>query len=329
MFDDDDGLEETLAKGFNEGEEQETPPAATPPVTDPPKPADPATPPAPAAAEPPKAEEPKKDEQPPAPKEGEEATPPADPAKKPEEGAEPPKAPETPPAPADEQKPLTKDDVTSILRDIRTEERTSGVALETAAKDVLKSYYPDGLSNVLTTPEGKELRTPQDVIDASGGTMSSEEATNWLLNEQYKLDQDIKKIEGQARDIAETTLNFRKDAITAVEKYAPLFEKYPQLQKKVYDSLMRQTKVDVEKNVVLSAPDVLQHYDDYLDPYRLAFEHETQTAATAPTDPATPPAPAPSADDRLDEGGDGGQSVPNNPDDFAQQVGKELAKGEV
>ena len=57
---------------------------------------------------------------------------------------------------------------------------------------------------------GKELRSPQDVVDVSGGTMSIEEAQQWLLNEQYKLDTNIAKIKDDARNLAETNANFSK-----------------------------------------------------------------------------------------------------------------------
>lgn len=320
----DDGMDEAF-KGFGEDPKPVTPPQ------------DPATPPAQpgAAAEPPKpAEEPKKDDEPATPpqdpnKKEEPATPPADAAKKPEEGAQPPKAPETPPAP-EEPKPLTKDDLTSIVRNVQTEERNSAVAVENTTKDVLDAYYPEGLSNTLidqTTQ--KPLRTPQDVVDASGGQMSTEEAAQWLMNEQYKLDTKIAAIKDDAKKVAENTINFKRDAETALIKYEPLFKWQPTLQKKVYDKLMQQVKADVEKGVILSAPDVLDHYDFYLEPYQKAFEYSQGQPGTNPTPPAnpTPPPAAPGTEDRLDEGGDGGSSPVDDPNDFAQQVTKELAKG--
>jgi hypothetical protein len=35
---------------------------------------------------------------------------------------------------------------------------------------------------------------------------------------------------------------------------------------------MKQVKADKEKGVILSAPDVMEHYDDYLEPYQQAYE---------------------------------------------------------
>lgn len=297
---------------------------------------DPATPPAApgAAAEPPKAdppkppEEPKKDDEtPPADpnKEEEPETPPADPEKKPEDPAKPPETPETPAAPEAPQ-PLTKDDVQEVVSSLLNNERNSSKELETASKEVLDAYYPDGLSNVLVTPEGKELKSPQDVVDASNGEMTTDQAAQWLMNEQYKLDQQVNQIKNEAGKIAETTLNFKRDAVTAVAKYEPLFKAYPTLQKKVFDKMMEQVKVDKDKDVILSAPDVMSHYDFYLEPYQQAFEYAKGTPATNPTPPADGEPPKPGAEDRMDEGGDGGQTPANDPNDFAQQVTKELAK---
>lgn len=320
----DDGFNEDTFKGFGEDPAQVTPPAKdpAPPATESPKADPPAAPP----VGPPKpAEEPKKDEEPAKPSE---ETPPATPTneKKEEGDPKPPETPETPAAPEPSQ-PLTKDDVKSVVSDLLNTERSSTKELETTTTEVLEKYYPEGLSNVLVDERsGKELKTPQDVVDASDGQMSTEEAAQWLMNEQYKLDQSVNKIKNDARSIAETTVNFRRDAITALQKYDPLFKAYPQLQEKVYQKLMKQVKVDKDKGVILSAPDVMEYYDDYLEPYQLAFEHSTNKPSTAPTpDPNEPPKPT--AEDRMDESGDGGQSPVDDPNDFAQQVSKELAKG--
>lgn len=237
--------------------------------------------------------------------------------------------PAEPIVPADSvPQPLTKDDVKSVVSDLLNGERSSTRELDNTTKEVLEAFYPEGLSNVLIDEKsGKELRTPADVVAATNGDMSTEEAAQWLMNEQYKLDQAVSKIKDDARNIAETTVNFKRDAVAAVAKYEPLFKAYPTLQQKVYDKLMKQVKVDKDKGVILSSPDVMEHYDDYLEPYQQAYEFSTKEAATNPTPPATPEPAKPTAEDRMDESGDGGASAPNDPNDFAQQVTKELAKG--
>lgn len=307
-------------EGF--GEDKPT----TPVVVDDPKKDEEVTP---KADEKPK-EEPKKDDQPSLedPKK-EETTPPANTEEKPKEGTEPDKTTEAPVTP-EEPKPLTKDDVTSIINNIRMEERDASKELQDTTQEVLSAFYPDGLSNVLIDQgTGRELRTPQDVVDVSGGEMSIEQATQWLMNEQYRLDTDIAKIKNDAEKIAETTINFKRDSIAAVQKYEPLFKWQPSLQRKVFDRLMESVKADEKKGVILQAPDVLSHYDFYLEPYQKAFEFSQGKPATNPVPSTTEPeAPVtPSADDRMDENGDGGQSPVDDPNDFAQQVNKELAKG--
>lgn len=318
MGDTEDGLDEAF-KGFGE----DTPPApvVTPPV-------DPVTPPAtpPANEEPKPPEEPKENEEP---AKSPEETPPAPAAdeNKPKEGVESPKAPETPPAPEVPQ-PLTKNDVELVVSNLLNTERNSSKELETTTKEVMDAYYPDGLSNELIDQKsGKKLKTPADVVEASGDTMSTEEAAQWLMNEQFELDKKVADIKDDAKKIAETTVNFRRDSMTVLQKYEPLFKAYPAVQQKVFDQLMKQVKVDKDKGVILSAPDVMEHYDFYLEPYQKAFEFSTNKPATAPTPPAAGEPPKPGAEDRMDEGGDGGSTPPNDPNDFAQQVSKELAKG--
>lgn len=307
MSDTDDDFTKAF-EGFGEDEAPVTPPAEPP--KDDSKPV----------------EEPKKDEEPV--KKTEETIPPTADAPKTEEGAKPPETPETPPAPTEAPQPLTRDDVTAIITNLRNDERNSGKELETTAKEVLDAYYPEGLSNTLVDEaSGKELRTPQDVVDASGGQMTTEEAAQWLINEQFKLDNQVAKIKNDAQQIAETTVNFKRDSMTVLQKYEPLFKAYPQLQTKAFNLMMKQVKVDEKRGVILSAPDVMELYDTYLEPYQQAYEFGNKGSATNPTAPPAGAPPAPTAEDRMDISGDGGQAPVDDPNDFAQQVSKELAKG--
>ncbi len=314
----DDGFSEEAFKGLDGNPAPAVTPPPADPVVEPPKKED---------AKP--AEEPNKDE-PPVNKPEETPAAPATDEKKTEEPAKTPEAPETPPSVTEEApKPLTKDDVQEVVSNLLNTERSSSKELETTTQEVLEKYYPDGLSNVLVDEKsGKELHTPQDVVDASGGQMSTDQAAQWLMNEQFKLNKQVDNIKNQAKQIAETTLNFKRDSMAVLQKYEPLFKAYPHLQKKSYDLMMKQVKVDKERNVILAAPDVVDLYDTYLEPYQQAYEYSTKQPATNPAPPPTPEPPKPSTEDRLDEPGDGGVGgQPDDPNDFAQQVSKELAKG--
>lgn len=227
----------------------------------------------------------------------------------------------------EQPKPLTEDSIRSIINELRTEERSQVDELKTTTDEILNAYYPEGLSNVLYDKNtNKELRTPQDVVDASGGDMTIEEATQWLMNEQYKLDQDIARVKQEARAVAETTVKFKQDSRDVLRRYEPLFKAYPQVQNKVWEQYKKLIEVDEAKGAVISAPDMREFYDTVLEPYRMAFEYSEDKSATQSTEEAVKPG----AEDRLDEdgdGGDGGASEANDPSDFAQQVKKELAKG--
>jgi len=226
-----------------------------------------------------------------------------------------------------EEKPafLTKDDLKSVMSELRTEQTTSARELDSMTQDVLDAYYPNGLSNVFIDEQtGKEIKTPQDVVDLSGDTMSIEEASKWLMNEQYKLDKQVSDIKNNAKDIAETTLRFKKDSVDVIQRYTPLFNAYPGVQQEVYDLYIRQVKLDAGKGIVTEAPDMGDFYDSFLRPYKLAFEKSTQTPATE--EPPKEEPPKVTTDDRLDVSGDGGDSEVDDPNDFVSQVKKEFSR---
>lgn len=257
-------------------------------------------------------------------------TPPAEPAAPPAEESKTPA--EESDKPAEEPaKPLTAEEARKLWQDIRDQERNSTKALDETEQEILKAYYPQGLSNTLVDEStGKELRTPQDVVDASGGQMSMEEAANWLMNEQAKLDRTVSEVKKSARELAETNYNFKQGAVRVLEKYQPIFDKYPQLQNKIYKNYMKTVKMDSEKDLILSAPDIEEYYADVMEPYVMAFSYQPQPAA-APGTPAapasapaggTPPAIPESKQtvaDRMDVSGDGGgggdsTADPNDPE---------------
>lgn len=222
--------------------------------------------------------------------------------------------------------PLTKEDIQAAFREARETERNSTRELDELTDDVLKKYYPDGLSNVLIDEKsGKELRTPQDVVDASGGEMSYEDAWRWLNNEQQKLDQQVNQIKDQARNLAETNANFSTGIDRVLTKYKPVFDAFEKqgIQQKVYKAFMKQVKMDEGKELVLSAPDVEEFYDLVMEPYLLAYGNmqtakagQNQAPAQSPTpqEPAKVPDSKPSINDRLDESGDVGVGANDDAD---------------
>lgn len=232
-------------------------------------------------------------------------------------------------APQEVEQPatLTKEDILAAIREERQQEQSASSEVETATKDVLEEFYPTGLSRVLVDEAtGKKLLSPLDVVEAAqaqGSNLTVEEASQWLMNQQYELNKQVDEIENDARKVAENTLSFRKDTVSVVEKYQDVFEKFPHKQKEAYDLLMRQVKLDDKKMFVLNDVDVVGLYDAVLGPYKTAIDYQAQKAAETPPEPTKP-----TAADRMDiDGGTSGADDVDDPNDFAQQLVKELAKG--
>lgn len=295
-----------------------------------------------------------------APKEGEDE--PAKPTETPKEGEAPaegqPEAPkpDTPDAPTSPEKveeepapaaPLGKDDLRSIIQEIRDEDRNSSQAVERMESEILKAYHPEGLTDdIVDRATGMVLNTPADVVRASelqaqrtgGEPMTTEEAAQWLLNQQFQRKKENDEIRRSAREIAELNVNFERGGKAVLQKYEPLFREYPFLQEKVYKAYMALVKYDADKGVILSAPDIEEFYDTMLEYPRMAYEFKQNKPATAPVPAAAPSAgepakpaepPKPSTDDRLDISGDGGagggkpDADPNDPNESLNDLFKE------
>jgi len=232
----------------------------------------------------------------------------------------------TPPQEPEQPKPLTADEVRSIISDLRNQERDSGKELEVMEKEVIEAYYPQGLSNTLVDEKtGQEIKTPQDVVELSGGEMTVEQATQWLMNEQYKLDRKIDEVKQSARELAETNSNFKTGVERVVDKYKDVFGAFPQLQGKVYKNYMKTVRMDNEKDLVLAAPDIEEYYGDFMEPYLLAFNAK-QSSQPAPAQPTAPaqhiPESKQTATDRMDISGDGGGSDSVNENDPEETLSK-------
>lgn len=257
----------------------------------------------------------------------------ADPAPAPpnEKGEEPETPPETPSEPVEPEpaKPLTADEVRSIVSDIRRDEQVANKSQQALTDDIVRAYYPQGLSNTLIDDAtGRELKTPQDVVDVSGGNMTMEEAAQWLMNEQYKLDRQVAEIKESARGLAEVNSNFREGAVRVIEKYQAIFDKWPQLQNKIYKNYMKTVKMDSEKDLILSAPDIEEYYEAVMEPYVLAHQFsQKQTPPSSPPPVGIPDAPKQSAEDRMDVSGDGGVEKQVNKDDPDDTLGDLFGNG--
>lgn len=249
---------------------------------------------------------------------------PEEPAEEPTKEPEAPKEPEQPAETPKEEPPkhLTLDDIKTVINDVRSSERDSYKSVESLKEEILTAYLPEGLPKVVTDEEGREYHTPQDVIkavEAKGGEISFEEAHQWLLNEDYKLQKSRQDYIDNAQQLAEVNANFRNGGIRVLEQYASLFEKMPAVQQKVYKNYMKAVKWDEDKGIILSAPDIEEYYADYLEPYLAAHADELSKDPTPPPAPEPKPKEAkPSIEDRMDETGDGGTGKvvdKNNPED--------------
>lgn len=208
----------------------------------------------------------------------------------------------------EEPKGITLDDIKTVINEVRDTERDSFKSVQSLKEEILSVYLPDGMPKVVTDEDGNEFHTPQDVIkwaEKQGEEVSYEQAHQWLMNEEYKLQKKAREWEDNAQQLAEVNANFRNGGVRVLEQYGNLFDKKPGLQQKVYKNYMKAVKWDEEKGIILSAPDIEEYYADYLEPY-LAVHSEELSQAPAVTPPPVEEPKGPTIEDRMDEDGDGG-----------------------
>lgn len=267
--------------------------------------------------------------------EAEQAPAQADQQPQPEQQPVPPVENDQPQVQPETPKPLTSADIRTVMTEMQNEQRDRDTSIQTMEQDIISAYYPQGISNVLVDENtGKELRTPQDVVDASGGEMTHEEAAQWLMHKQVEVDKQVEDVKRSAQELAEVNYNFKDGAVRVIKTYQPIFSRYPGLQQRVYNNYMKTVKME-QKNVdgrpldfVLSAPDIEDYYRDFMEPYVMAFAASQKEAPPSVPQPSVPdgsakptiPESRQTPADRMDVSGDAGggaggdEADPNDPE---------------
>lgn len=220
-----------------------------------------------------------------------------------EEAGEPDAEPEKPAedTPIEEKPALNRDDIKAALKEVEQEKTSYADEIQTTTKDVLDTFYPQGIDRQLRDKDGDPIKSIEDVMDRvnprTGENFTEEEAGRWLLQEQQALNKQIEELETSAQRVAEVNVNLKNDANRVVDKYGDILTKYPSLADKAKALYERTLRRDAKTGVTLEAPiDLLDFYDTFLEPYVTGV-----VQSPPPPPPAEePPKPPKDPNDRAD-----------------------------
>ena len=244
-------------------------------------------------------EEPEATPEPEAEEEAPEETPEETPEEAPEAEEEVKEEPEAPEVP--EEKPsLSSEDIKKALREVEAEKASYTDEVKSTTKEVLESFYPEGIDRQLRDKDGDPIKSIEDVMERidprTGENFTEERAASWLLEEQQKLNKQVEELEASAERVAEVNINLKKDAERVVEKYADVLKNNPKVAEKaraLYENTLRK---DPKTGITLEAPlDLIEFYDTFLEPYILAAEN-----TPAPEPVVEPEKPKANPNDRAD-----------------------------
>lgn len=204
---------------------------------------------------------------------------------------------------ADDAKPeptLTRDDLKATLKEIEAEKTSYVEEVKSTAKEVLDSFYPQGIDRQLRDADGDPIKSIDDVMNLTdprtGENFTEEAAGRWLLEKQQALNKQVEELELSAERVAEVNINLKNDSYRVVEKYGDILSANPKLASQAKALYERTLRKDPKTGITLEAPvDLSEFYDTFLEPYVLG---QTQQPAQPPV--AEPPKPKANPDDRAD-----------------------------
>jgi hypothetical protein len=204
--------------------------------------------------------------------------------------------------PAVEEPKLTRDDIKSAVKEVESERASYVEEIKHTAKEVLDTFYPQGIDRQLRDKDGDPIKGIDDVMNLidprTGENFTEEAAGRWLLENQQALNKQVEELEASAERVAEVNVNLKNDAHRVVEKYGDILTKNPDVAadaKRLYEQTLRK---DPKSGITLEAPvDLIGFYDSFMKPYL----SQPAPVTPAPAPPAPVPEPAPeSPDDRAD-----------------------------
>jgi hypothetical protein len=214
-----------------------------------------------------------------------------------------------------EEPKLTKEDIKAVLKEVEQEKYSFVDDIKQTKKEVLETFYPQGIDRQLRDKDGDPIKSIEDVMDRinprTGENFTEEEAGRWLLQEQQALNKQIEELEASAERVAEVNVNLKRDVQRVVDKYGDILTANPTLADKAKALYERTLRKDAKTGITLETPvELLEFYDTFLEPYINGLPQQPPVVEEPPADP---PKPKRNPDDRAD------LPITNNNDNLSKE----------
>lgn len=163
-----------------------------------------------------------------------------------------------------------KDD--PAARDTRQVQRQIAEHKKTVAEDIRKNMFAE-VKTELTDADGDPIRTVEDVQRLinpnTGKAFTPQEATLYLFQAQKHLEDQLKEVDDQVEQIAETNLTLQDESDIIRTEYGEILANVPGLQQKLWNEYKKTLTYDEKSEVIIKAPVSLRaFYETALKPYK-------------------------------------------------------------
>ena len=190
-------------------------------------------------------------------------------------------------APADdepEEKPATREEIKAALRELDQEKQTASDTRSQLKNEVLETLYPEGIDRQLRDADGDPITGIEDLTKLinpkTNDYFTDEEAAQWLLGAQQKLNQDIEQMENYAYEVADTNLTLKEGTDYIQEKMGDVLAAFPEVADQLLEAYTATLVKDPKTGVIIKAPvDVVKFYSVALKPYQAQLTAQAEAEA--------------------------------------------------
>lgn len=182
-----------------------------------------------------------------------------------------------------EERYAPKDAIKEALKELELESRRDNEVKSQLKDAVLERLYPEGIDRQLRDSDGDPIRGIDDLMQLenpkTGGLFTEDEAGQWLLSAQQKLNTEVEKMESYAERVVEVDANLRDGANRVEQVYGEILTKHPEVADRIQEQYSKTMVRDPNSGLIIDMPvDIVEFYATALSGYSEAEQLRQQQA---------------------------------------------------